>query len=480
MRKASFGLAIGVLLLIMAANAQQKKATYDWPQFRGPNGSGVGQTTGLPSEFGPDKNVIWKKTIPTGHSSPVLIKDRIFLTACGNEKLLTFCLDRKTGDIIWQKEAPRPRKEKLDFRNNPASPSPATDGQNVYVFFPDFGMLGYDFSGKELWRLPLGPFDNVYGMGASPIVADDKVILVCDQQTDSFIVAVDKSSGKTLWKKDRPEAKTGHCTPVVYSPEGGETQILVPGSFLLISYSVKTGERLWWTGGLSVEMKSTPVIRNGVLFINGYASPLNQPENQVKIPTFEQALEKFDSDKNGELSQEELPTESPYNFFDFMDLKQDGHLDRTDWNFFEAFLASLNGMLAIRLGGQGDMTEKNTLWTFRRRVPQLPSPLVYKNILFMVNDTGFITSFHPENGEVINQGRLREAGSKFFASPVAADDKIFVTSLRGKVSVLMPDGSNEIIAVNDLKEECYATPAFGKGRIYIRTLNTLYCFGKSE
>jgi outer membrane protein assembly factor BamB len=98
----------------------------------------------------------------------------------------------------------------------------------------------------------------------------------------------------------------------------------------------------------------------------------------------------------------------------------------------------------------------------------------------MVNDTGFITSFHPENGEVINQGRLREAGSKFFASPVAADDKIFVTSLRGKVSVLMPDGSNEIIAVNDLKEECYATPAFGKGRIYIRTLNTLYCFGKSE
>jgi outer membrane protein assembly factor BamB len=480
MRKAFCGIIISVFLMATVVDAQQKSATHDWPQFRGPNGSGVGETTGLPSEFGPDKNVIWKKAIPTGHSSPVLIQDRIFLTACENEKLLTFCLDRKTGDTIWKKEAPRPRKEKLDSHNNPASPTPATDGTNVYVFFPDFGMLGYDFNGKELWRLPLGPFDNIYGMGASPILADNKVILVCDQQNDSFIIAVDKSSGKIIWKKDRPEATSGHCTPVVYSPKGKETQILVPGSFLLISYSAKTGERIWWTGGLVVEMKSTPVMHNGVLFINGFASPLNQPENQVKIPGFEQALKKFDADKNGQFSKEELPTESPYNYAEFMDLKQDGHLDKKDWNYFQAFLASLNGMLAIRLGGQGDMTEKNTIWTYRKRVPQLPSPLVYRDILYMINDVGFMTSFHPENGEVINQGRLREAGSKFFASPVAADEKIYIPSLRGKVSVLKPDGSNEIITVNDLKEECYATPAIGKGRIYIRTVNTLYCFGKGE
>lgn len=469
-----------IFLVAIVSLAQQSAVDHDWPQFRGPNGSGVKETTGLPTEFGPDKNMIWKKPIPTGHSSPILIKDRIFLTACENEKLLTLCLDRKTGNTIWKKEAPRPRKEKLDFRNNPASPSPVTDGKNVYVFFPDFGMLGYDLDGKELWRVPLGPFDNVYGMGTSPIIADDKVILVCDQQTDSFIIAVDKSSGETHWKKDRPEAKTGHSTPVVYAPKGGNTQILVPGSFLLIAYSAKTGDRIWWTGGLSVEMKSIPVIRKDVLFINGYASPLNQPENQVKIPGFEQALEKFDADKNDQISKEEMPTESPYNFFDFMDLKQDGQLDRTDWSFFQAFLGSLNGMLAIRMGGQGDMTEKNTVWVYRRRVPQLPSPLLYKDVLYMIDDVGFVTSFHPENGEVINQGRLRGAGSKFFASPVAADNKVFMTSLRGKVSVLKPDGSNEILAINDLKEECYATPAIGNGRIYIRTVNTLYCFGQRK
>ena len=471
---------LGTLIFVLFVSAQQNPASDDWPQFRGPNGSGVKETTGLPSVFGPDKNVIWKKAFPTGHSSPVLTQNFIFLTACEDEKLLTLCLDRKDGEVIWQKEAPRPRKERLDFRNNPASPSPVTDGKNVFVFFPDFGMLGYDFKGEELWRLPLGPFDNDYGMGASPIVAGNKVILVCDQSTDSFIVAVDKSSGKIAWKKNRPEATSGHCTPVVYTPEGGEMQVLVPGSFLLISYSADTGERLWWTSGLAFEMKSTPVIRDGVLFINGFASPLNQPENQVKIPSFEKALEEFDSDKNGRFSKEELPTESPYDFFDFIDLAKDGHLDRKDWNYFEAALASLNGMLAIRLGGQGDMTEKNTLWAYRRDVPQLPSPLVYKEVLYMLNDVGFLTSFNPDDGTVISKGRLRGAGSKFFASPVAADDKIYITSWRGKISVLKPDGSSEIIVTNDLGEDCYATPAIGEGKIYIRTVNTLYCFGQDK
>jgi len=480
MRKVSFGLVIGIFLSAMAVNTQQKTATYDWPQFRGPNGSGVMETAGLPFEFGPDKNVIWKKTMPTGYSSPVLIKNYIFLTACENEKLLTLCLNRKTGDTIWKKEAPRPRREKLDFRNNPASPSPVTDGKNVYVFFPDFGMLGYDLNGRELWRLPLDPFDNFYGMGASPIVADDNVILVCDQNTDSYIIAVDKHTGKIAWKKERPEAKTGHSTPAAYSPKGGETQVLVPGSFLLISYSAKTGDRLWWSSGLSFEMKSTPVIHDRVLYINGYASPLNQPGNQVKIPSFEQALAKFDIDKNNQFSKKELPTESPFDFFDFVYLAKDGHLDKQDWNYFEAALASLNGMLAIRLEGQGDMTETNTLWAYRRYVPQLPSPLVYKGVLYMINDVGFVTSFKPGNGEVINQGRLRGAGSKFFASPVAADNKVFITSLRGKISVLKSDGSNEIIAINDMKEECYASPAIGKSKIYIRTVKTLYCFGNDE
>jgi len=325
----------------------------------------------------------------------------------------------------------------------------------------------------------LGPFNNNYGMGASPIMADNNVILVCDQNLDSYILAVDKHSGKVLWKTARPEAQTGHSTPIVYSPKGGETQILVPGSFLLISYSAKTGDKLWWTGGLCFEMKSIPVIKDDLLFINGYGSPLNQPENQVKLPSFQEALKKYDKDKDGKLTQEELPKEPVYGWVDFVDLAKDGTIEDTDWSFFQAALASLNGMLAIRLGGKGDMTEQNIVWSYRRSVPQLPSPLVYKDVLYMVNDGGRVTTFHPQDGKVIGEGRLRGAGSKFYASPVAADNKVFITSLRGKISVLKPDGSLDILAQSDLKEDCYATPVIGNGRIYIRTVNTLYCFGSN-
>jgi outer membrane protein assembly factor BamB len=471
-------LSLSILCVAAVFAAQQKTTSTVWTQFRGPNGAGVYETTGLPAEFGPDKNVIWKTAVPTGYSSPVLTEDFIFLTSCENEKLLTICLDRQDGKEIWRKEAPRPRKEKLDFRNHPASPSPVTDGERIYVFFPDFGLLAYDLNGKELWTLPLGPFNNLYGMGASPILADDKVVLVCDQNTNSFIIAVDKNDGTILWKKERPEAKSGHSTPIVYTPEGGKTQILVPGSFLLISYSAETGDRIWWSGGLSFEMKSIPVISNDLVFINGYATPLNQPERQVKIPSFKEALAKFDKDKNGLLIKEELPEEPAYRWIDFVDLSGDGQLNAEEWKYFKAALASLNGMLAIRLGGKGDVTESNTVWAYRKRVPQLPSPLIYKDVLYMLDDVGFITTFTPDSGEVINKGRLRSAGSKFYASPVASDNKVFIISLRGKISVLKPGGSIDITALSDLKEDCYATPAIENGRIYIRTVKTLYCFGK--
>lgn len=468
----------GVLLLTSSITAQQKANPLDWPQFRGPNGSGLSDTTGLPLNFGPEKNVVWKTALPTGHSSPVLSQTHIFLTALEQEKLMTICLDRRNGKIIWKKEAPRPRKEKIDNRNHPASPSPVTDGKQVYVFFPEYGMLAYDSNGKELWRYPLGPFNNAYGMGASPILVEDKVILVCDQNQGSFIIAVNKNNGKVIWRKSRPEAKSSHSTPIVYTPQGGETQIIIPGSFFLISYSARTGEKLWWVSGLCFEMKSTPVIKNDVLFINGFGSPLNQPENQVEVPPFKEALAKHDKNKNGQLSKDELPEEPAKSWIDFVDLGYDGELDAEDWAYFRAALASLNGMLAIRLGGNGDMTKNSLLWQYRRSVPQLPSPLIYKDVLYMLNDGGIMTSFKPESGDVINKGRIKGAGSHFYASPVAADDKVFIISLRGRVSVLGSDGSLEVKAASDLKEKVYATPAIADGKIYIRTERALYCFGK--
>src|SRR4029079_6029672 len=141
----------------------------DWSQFRGPNGTGVSVTSNLPVEFGPGKNMLWKTDLPPGHSSPVLTRDRIYVTAYRkaaekekDHKLLVISLDRQTGKILWQREVPRSREGRLQNVNGPASPSPVTDGSNVYVFFQEFGLISYDGAGKERWRLPLGPFNMFY------------------------------------------------------------------------------------------------------------------------------------------------------------------------------------------------------------------------------------------------------------------------------------------------------------------------------
>jgi outer membrane protein assembly factor BamB len=206
-------------------------ASDEWSQFRGPNGTGVSATTGLPAEFGPTKNVIWKTELPAGHSSPVLTRDRIFVTAHDKEKLYVIALDRQTGKILWQREVPRAHSGRLQNVNGPASPSPVTDGTNVYVFFQDFGMLSYDAAGKERWKLPLGPFNMFYGFGASPILVDDKVILPVDQDNPtSYLIAVDKNTGKLRWKVDRPVVISGYSTPIVYQPKQGPKQIIIPES----------------------------------------------------------------------------------------------------------------------------------------------------------------------------------------------------------------------------------------------------------
>src|SRR4030095_10980444 len=167
----------GACLTLMSPFVFGSGNTEEWSQFRGPNGSGVSATTGLPVEFGPNKNVVWKTALPPGHSSPVLTRNRIFVTAHNSAKLLVICLDRQSGKILWQHEVPRLREGRLQNVNGPASPSPVTDGSNVFAFFQDFGLVSYDANGKERWKLPLGPFNMFYGFGASPILVDDKVIL---------------------------------------------------------------------------------------------------------------------------------------------------------------------------------------------------------------------------------------------------------------------------------------------------------------
>ena len=456
--------------------AGQTARTGEWARFRGPNGSGVSTASKVPIEFSPEKNVAWKLPLPQGHSSPILLGDRIYLTGFRGQTLLTMAIDRRTGKLLWERPAPEVKTNVVDKRNNPASPSPAVEANGIYVFFPDYGMLAYDANGKELWKMPLGPFNNIYGMGASPVIVGDLVILACDQSTNSFILAVDKRTGKERWKTMRPEAMSGHSTPILWRAPDGQDEILLPGSFLLTAYDAQTGAKKWWVNGLSWEMKSTPVINDGVLFINGYGAPLNDPGNTVKAPPADEVWKTADANGDGLMQKSEFPKYSPAFWFGVADLDANSTLSKEEWERYRAVLLSENGLLAIRLGGKGDMTEKSVVWKYQRAVPQLPSPLFYRDVLYMVNDGGIVTTINPKTGTVIKQGRLGPA-EHYYASPVAADGHVFFVSEEGKVAVLPPTGDLTPVVVNVLGENCYATPAFADGRLYIRTTEALYAFG---
>ena len=476
-----------LLLAILLSSALTSFANDDWSQFRGPNGTGVSETKGLPTEFGPAKNVVWKTPLPPGHSSPVLTRDRIFVTAHDKDKLFVISLDRQTGKILWQKEAPRGQTGRLQNVNGPASPSPVTDGTNVYVFFQDFGMISYDAAGKERWKLPLGPFNMFYGFGASPILVDDKVILPVDQDNpSSYLIAVDKDSGKLRWKIERPIVISGYSTPIVYKPAKGPKQIIVPESFQLSAYSVADGKRVWWVRGLACEMKSIASHDSEYLYINGWGFPQNQPGRQVSTISFEEGLAAYDKDKDHMITKAEITAAGGTAQMDKMlsaafeafDMNRDEKLNARDWEVFRAMMASENGLLAIKMGGEGDQTANAIRWRYTKPVPQVPSTLLYQGVLYMINDSGILLSFDPATGNVLKQGRLHGAIDKYFSSPVAADDKVYLIGQGGQVSVLKAGGDWQVLAVNELDDECYATPAIADGHIYIRTRSALYSFGK--
>jgi outer membrane protein assembly factor BamB len=449
----------------------------DWAQFRGPNGSGLANTLDLPVQFGPTKNVVWKASLPPGHSSPVLTKDRIFLTGYGDGELLVLCLDRATGKILWQRKLDRPRKEELHKANSPASPSPVTDGKHVYAFFTDFGLVAFDVEGKEQWRLPLGPFNNPMGLSASPILAEDKVLMICDQESGSFFLAVDKNTGKVKWRVERPEYSRGFATPILYKPKDGALQVIISGSLQLTAYSVETGKEVWWVRGLTWQMKSTPVLGDDTIYVHGWAGGADEGQ-QENVPPFEDVLQKRDTNKDGKLSQEEVGDEKITKDWKSFDLDRDNVLGERDWRFYRSRRAAQNAVLAFRLGGEGDLTEKNFLWRYQKTLPNVPSPILHEKVLYLMKEGGILTALDASNGSVLKQGRLQGALGDYFASPVVADGKLYTVSHEGKVSVLKPGKDWEVLAVNELGEECNATPAIADGRIYLRTHQNLYCFGR--
>ena len=425
--------------------------------------------------------------MPPGHSSPVLGPRHVFLTAHTAEKdgykLLVLAIDRRTGATAWQREVPRLHKGRLENVNGAASPSVVTDGPNVYAFFQEFGLIAFTAEGRERWRMPLVPFNIFYGFGASPILVDGTLILSVDQDLGSYLLAVDAATGRQRWKVDRPHVISGYSTPTVYRPKDGPAQVVIPESFQLTAYSTSDGSKVWWVRGLACEMKSVASYDNEYLYINGWGFPLNQPGEQVPTPAFADGLKRYDTNGDGRVGRDEIRGEEkldrvlgPKYGFDAFDLDRDARLDAREWDVMRSMLAAENGLLAIKMGGRGDMTEHAVRWRYQRPVPQVPSTLLYNGVLFMVNDSGILLSFNPANGEVLKRGRLQGAIDKYFASPVGADGKVWLVSQDGTVSVVSAAADWQVLAVNKLDDEVFATPAFAGGHLFVRTKSALYSF----
>ena len=443
-----------------------------WPGFRGPNGSGVSEARDLPVEFGPKKNLLWKVAIPRGVSSPVLVQDRVLLTAADGKRRLVICLDSGTGKQLWVRSIEVTHPHHRHPLNDPASPTPVTDGSSVYAFFPEYGLVAYDLSGTEKWRVALGPFVSLHGISASPVLSGDKIVLLIDQARGSFIAAFRRKDGRQEWKTERPDAGGGYSTPVVSSAPGGGSQVVVSSPRELVGYSAETGEKFWWVGRMGEQPQTSPILWHDMIFAVGTGGAETWEGDEV--------FRQLDVNGDGFVDAKEFPKSWGPITNAVLDGNGDGKLSLAEWKAFGVRIhgGGPSALVAVGLDGRGDVTETQVRWRFARALPDLASPLIYEDLLYLVKGGGVMTALDPRTGRIIKQGRLSGAAEGIFSSPVAADGKIYVTSASGKVTVVKAGPNWTTLQVNDLDEECYASPAIADGRIYIRTRSSVYAFAK--
>ena len=471
-----------------------------WPQFRGPDGSGTAEEAGsLPIEFGPSKNLAWRTPLPEGHSSPAIWGDRIYLTAADTaaKKLEVMALDRSTGEIAWRQAVPATGFERIHPMGSLATATPAVDGQRVYAYFGSYGLVAYNLSGKVVWEAPMPVLQAPFGSGTSPVVAGELVILNRQEPKEPFLIALDRSTGKTVWKHQYPvptglpSPYAGYATPLVVGQ-----QVIVHGPTRLEAFDLSTGEVRWWVT-LSSTGTSTPVVAGDTLYVATWY-PFGESDQVSALPDFAGMLA-HDKDGNGSLSREEIPEglsvfsrpETPdlpgatmyvKSSFARVDGNKDGEIQREEWDGLRALLGKLtteHGLLAVKLGGTGDVTATHVLWKESKSIPEVPSPLVYKDRVYLVRNGGVVSCLDASSGKLLYRARVG-AGGPYFASPLAAGGRVIVTSGDGVASVLSAGDHLDVLARNDLGEPVAASPAFADGVLYVRTASGLSAFRQPQ
>jgi outer membrane protein assembly factor BamB len=423
-----------------------------WPSFRGPNASGVADGQHLPDRWNGKggENVLWRTAIPgLAHSSPVVWGDRVFVTSAisskpnatfkpglygdgdasddvSRHKWMLYAIDKGTGKIVWERIAfeGEPRN-KRHIKSTYASASPATDGRIVVAWFGSQGVHAYDVDGNPLWKVDLGRVDMgaydipsyEWGPASSPIIWNGLVLLQCDTQADSFVLALDAQTGKTIWKTDRQELPSWG-TPTVIAA-GDRAELVTNASNYIRGYDVRTGEELWRLGGSSKITAPTPILANGLIIIASGRRP--------ERPIF-------------------------------------------------AVRPGARGDLTL----EKDKTSSTAVaWSKTARGSYMPTPLVYEGILYALNNDGVFDAYELETGNEIYRQRLDPVGSGFSASPIAADGRIYLSNEDGEILVVAAGREFRLIATNTMGELLMATPALSDGVMYVRTASSLFAIGKA-
>ena len=485
-----FTSCLATLLFVSASAADE------WSQFRGANSAGhAGMQDAVPVDFGPEQNVLWKCPVTRGVSSPCIRGNRIFLTAFDQTKseLQVIGIDRDSGATAWQVAVAADGIEKVNKASSPANATVVADEQHIYVYFASCGIFCLDHDGKSIWehRMPVSSRFN--GSGTSPALAGDRVILNCEDTQARYLIALSAKSGDQLWKTPHSGGgqSFGEATPLIWND-----QIVLHRHNEVAAFGVSDGERLW-SIPLRTTAASTPVIHDNTLYVGAWNN-FGEADLSGKLPDFALMLKQHDKDADGQLSRNEMPWgpalaqrpelagrrlggNMPVKFmFGAVDTNRDGKVDKGEWNKAPDVTASMmkgveHGMTAVQLIRETGQVQTKKLWAVNKSVPEVPSPLVVGQNVYMIKNGGILTCINRVSGSQIYRTRLKASGP-YFASPISVNDHVIAASGDGVVTVFQTGDDFELIARNDLKEEVMATPAISDGVLYIRTASTLYAF----
>ncbi|MBC8117724.1 MAG: PQQ-binding-like beta-propeller repeat protein [Candidatus Saccharimonas sp.] len=478
---------VGLVVLVMAPVSAD-----DWPQFRGPNCAGVSKTKApLPTHFSETEHVKWTARLGDGIGSPVVASGRVFTSAMIDDQTVgLFAFDAASGKQLWKRTWPVGDVDEIHATNSHAGTTPAADADRVYFYFSTLGMVGLDAkTGTDVWRreLPVPYFVFKWGAGMSPVLHKDLVLFCQDDDLHPALYAFDKRTGDVRWKDDRNDQAVNYSHPVICETPTGD-EIVVAGTGLLIGYEPATGKRLWQARTLLRNIKTTPVSRDGIVYVSlqskGIAIQWLASIDRAKTGNSDNKVSRDEVQKF--FGKRPVPEAFYKKTFERGDLNKDGVLEGRELDIaflppgnaagaaFDAEVAEDEFVLAVKGGGRGDVTKTHVLWKHpTKHTDHIVSPLVVNDRMLLIKTGGIATCFETGQGKsLFGPVRIENAG-EYFASPVYGDGKIFVAGENGKIVVLKDAPELEVLSVNEMGDSILGTPAIADGALFVRTRKAL-------